>query len=57
MREMVTDLLKIISDERVCGYWFGTNVGVIGRVIKPAISGKIPLTRSGSGGISTIASG
>ena len=57
MREMVTDLLKIISDERVCGYWFGTNVGVIERVIEPAISEKTPLTRSGYGGISTIASG
>jgi L-alanine-DL-glutamate epimerase-like enolase superfamily enzyme len=38
-------LLKIITDEGVCGYWFGANAQVMESVVKPAIVGEDPFNR------------
>ena len=39
-RDVAQTLLKIVTDEDVCGYWFGTNVQIIENVVKPAIVGE-----------------
>ena len=44
-RESSQTLLKIISDEDVCGYWFGANAQIIENVVKPAIVGEDPFDR------------
>ena len=44
-RESSQTLLKIITDEDVCGYWFGANAGIIESVVKPAIVGEDPYDR------------
>ena len=44
-RESSQTLLKIITDEDVCGYWFGADAGIIESVVKPAIVGEDPYDR------------
>ena len=44
-REVVQNLLKIVSDEDVCGYWFDVNADVIEAVVKSAIVGEDPFDR------------
>lgn len=44
-REAVQTLLKISTDEDVCGYWFGAQADVIHRVVKPALLGEDPFMR------------
>ena len=44
-REAVQTLLKISTDEDVCGYWFGANARVINSMVKPELIGKDPFMR------------
>ena len=50
-------LLKILTDEDVCGYWFGVNAQIIESVVKPAIVGEDPHDREKIWRDLTIASG